>query len=315
VFVRTFLEELGAEIAESPATNRKILDLGVTNCVDEACLPVKLFHGHVLWLRDKCDLLLLPRVIGLREKEYICPMFCGLVEMVKNDIPGLPRLIDTPLRSAEGAGLERWALHVGKSITDDKRRIRTAFASARDRYRTEKTGFCDNGYRFRVGLIGHAYNLYDRYISMDLKQKLNELGVGVVTSEWLDMASMEAASERLYKRPFWTFAREYFGAAVTLAESGTVDGIIYLSSFSCGIDSVVTELIQSEVGDVPMLVVKLDEHSGEAGLMTRLEAFADMLKRRRSDGCNLSQYGQCRTGCGHAVSGAENSLCPAGAEQ
>ena len=72
------------------------------------------------------------------------------------------------------------------------------------------------------------------------------------------------------------------------------DGMIYLSSFSCGIDSVVTELIKIELGDFPFMVLKLDEHTGEAGYNTRLEAFADMLKRRRAGfDNNLSQYGQC----------------------
>jgi predicted nucleotide-binding protein (sugar kinase/HSP70/actin superfamily) len=315
VFVKTFLSELGAEIVVSPPTNKAILDMGVSGCVDDACLPVKVFHGHAAWLGNRCDLIFIPRLIGVKEKEYICPMFCGLIEMVKNSLPGLPGLIDAPLTSVKGDAFKRFARGVGKPVTDDRRRILAALEKAGQRYREEKTGFCDRGYPITVALVGHAYNLYDRFINMDLKKKLNRLGIGVVTSEWADREGIELAGRRLFKKPFWTFAREYFGAAVSLAEAGLVQGIVYVSSFSCGIDSVVSELIQSEVGDFPLLVVKLDEHTGEAGLDTRLEAFADMLKRRCERGYHLSQYGECRRRGGSAVSGTKNSLCPAGKKQ
>ena len=64
--------------------------MGAQYCVDEACLPVKVFHGHVCYLKDKCDLLFIPRIMQLYKDEYICPKFCGLPEMVINSIPGLP---------------------------------------------------------------------------------------------------------------------------------------------------------------------------------------------------------------------------------
>ena len=57
-----------------------------------------------------------------------------------------------------------------------------------------------------------------------------------------------------------------------------VNGIIYISSFACGIDSVVVELIKDKIDEFPFMILKIDEHTGEAGLDTRVEAFADMLK-------------------------------------
>jgi predicted nucleotide-binding protein (sugar kinase/HSP70/actin superfamily) len=56
----SFFEELGAELVVSDITSRKILDDGVKSCVDEACLPVKLFHGHVINIKDKVDYLFIP---------------------------------------------------------------------------------------------------------------------------------------------------------------------------------------------------------------------------------------------------------------
>ena len=85
----------------------------------------------------------------------------------------------------------------------------------------------------------------------------------------------------LMKAPYWRFYRENFGKAMALLKKGSVDGILYVSSFCCGTDSVTIEMIRSRIGDFPMLVLKLDEHTAEAGMDTRLEAFAELLDRRR----------------------------------
>jgi predicted nucleotide-binding protein (sugar kinase/HSP70/actin superfamily) len=287
-FIKTFLEEIGAEIVVSPDTNKQILDEGVRYCIDEACLPMKVFHGHVSWLKDRCDAVLIPRFMGIKEKEYICPMFCGLIEMVSNSIPRLPCLIDTPIYSTDGYMLSTWAKKTGHAVTKDRSRVAAAFEKALQTYGNSKTGFNDLGYPYKVGLIGHAYNIYDRFINMDLKNKLNRSGIGVITSEYVDRTDIDAEVGKLFKKPFWTFAQDYYGAAVSIFKTRKADGIIYLSSFSCGIDSVVTELIKSEMEDFPFMVLKLDEHTGEAGFDTRLEAFADMFKRRCGIGRNLS---------------------------
>jgi predicted nucleotide-binding protein (sugar kinase/HSP70/actin superfamily) len=127
---------------------------------------------------------------------------------------------------------------------------------------------------------------------MNIIKKLNHLGIGVITEENVSPQNIAREIGKLYKRPFWSLGAGYYGAAASLCRGRKVDGIIYLSSFSCGIDSVVTELIKNEVGDFPYMVLKFDEHTGEAGVDTRIEAFSDMLKRRARVDCNLSSYGQ-----------------------
>lgn len=287
-FAKTFFEELGAEIVISPDTNKQILDEGVHSCVDEACLPMKVFHGHVSWLKDKCDAILIPRFIGIVEKQYICPMFCGLIEMVSNDIPGLPALIDTPIYSLKNSKLSEWAQKAGSKVTRDETIIEEAFNAALASYRSVAAGYNEAEYPLKVVLIGHAYNIYDKFINMDVKNKLNRLGIGVMTIDAIERPCIDAELDGLFKKPFWTFAREYYGAAVSISKTRKADGIIYLSSFSCGVDSVVIELIQIEVGDFPLMVLKLDELTGAAGIDTRIEAFADMLKRRYAVGNHLS---------------------------
>ena len=279
-FIETFFTELGAEIILSPDTNKDILNEGVKNCVDDACVPIKIFHGHVVFLKDKCDMIFIPRIMELVKEEFICPKFCGLTEMITNDIPNLPLILGEPIYAATERGLRKWAFKTGRSITRNRIKINRALKLALDVQEKHSPLLNDQPYKFNVALVGHPYNIYDSFINMNLVKKLNEFGIGVITEEFVDEDQISLSVSKLFKKPLWTFAKNSYGFATYLSENSKVDGIIYISSFSCGIDSVVIELIKDKVKDFPMLILKLDEHTGEAGFDTRLEAFSDMLERR-----------------------------------
>ena len=139
-----------------------------------------------------------------------------------------------------------------------------------------------------VGLLGHSYNLYDGELNLRLASKLRDMGVSLITAEALDNQAVEACNQSLPKPLFWTSAKRLMTAALTWSrgeERGTVDGIVHVVSFGCGPDSLVGELAARWVrrdSNLPFLLLTLDEHSGEAGLITRLEAFVDMLRWRRT---------------------------------
>lgn len=280
-FFTTFFRELGSDIIISPDTNKDILDEGVKYCIDDACLPIKVFHGHVAYLKDKCDIILIPRIIQVREREYICPKFCGLPEMVKNSIPNMPKTVDMPMYIISWKKLYPWAINAGRMITTNKSKIKKAFDTALKEQENFKLILKDSDKQITVAILGHPYNIFDNYINMNVVKKLNKLGVGVVTEESLDEKIIDEEIKHLYKRPFWTFARNAYGFASNIYKDNKVNGIIYISSFACGIDSVVIELIKNRIGDFPFLTLKIDEHTGEAGLDTRLEAFIDMLRRSK----------------------------------
>jgi predicted nucleotide-binding protein (sugar kinase/HSP70/actin superfamily) len=63
-----------------------------------------------------------------------------------------------------------------------------------------------------------------------------------------------------------------------------VDGIIHITAFACGPDSIVDKYLEIEAKKrkIPYMSVTIDEHTGEAGMRTRLEAFLDMLEYRRN---------------------------------
>lgn len=290
-FLESFLNEIHIETVTSTDTNKTILNNGIKYAVDEACLPIKIFHGHVYSLIDKCDIIIIPRIIKNHHGEYICPKFCGLPEMIIHSIPNLPKIISTPIDLSNNRSLYAWCMEIGKYCNKHKSDIILGYkeASIHEVYYTH--GFEDKDFTYNIGLLGHVYNIYDIFSNMNIIKKLHTLDVGIITEEKVDNAYKEDLLKKLIKKPFWADIREIFSPALYLVEKKKVDGLILLSSFQCGIDSVIIEFIKDYIGNFPLLVLKVDEHSGEAGMNTRIEAFTDMLKRRTLIDNNISAHG------------------------
>ncbi len=314
---RAFFTELGVQVVVSPVTNKKILDSGLRTALDEACLPVKLFFGHVLALADQVDYLFVPRLVSVEQKAYICPKFMGLPDMLRARLPHLPPIIDLPVDFRHsGQTWDHFFEEVGKLFTRDRRLIRRATQSAcevHSRFQElleggllppEAISVLEKGEGeipvqqqnclLKIGLLGHAYNLYDPFISMNLIKKLRQLGASVVTADCLAPDLIEEKARRLPKRLFWTLGKKMIGAALNFFENRKLDGIIYLTSFGCGPESLVGELVErwaKRRAVLPFMLLTIDEHTGEAGLVTRLEAFLEMIKRRKKNENYLPTYG------------------------
>lgn len=292
-FFETFFSALGAEIVTSGNTNKNIMDMGVKTCVDEACLPLKIFHGHVSSIKDKCDYMVIPRIMSICKHEYICPKFCGLPEMIKNSISGLPMISSEPIYLQKETQALKWCLSTGSVITNKKSKIKKAFQLGQKALAHHKTGLYEPNNNLTIMLAGHPYILYDEFLNMGVVEKLRAKKIGIITEEFADNSMLEEQVKKLIKKPFWTFQRKLYGAASSFYHQRKINGIIYLSSFACGVDSIIIDLIRFKVGQFPMLILKLDEHTGEAGLDTRLEAFIDMLERRNVHESHHSSHGKC----------------------
>jgi predicted nucleotide-binding protein (sugar kinase/HSP70/actin superfamily) len=80
-----------------------------------------------------------------------------------------------------------------------------------------------------------------------------------------------------------------------LIDRQDIDGVIYIMAFGCGIDSFICDLVERKIrrsSRLPFTILTIDEHTGEAGIDTRLEAFIDMIRWRKKHENNLSAYGQ-----------------------
>lgn len=306
---QTFYEELGAEVILSSPTNKKILDDGVKNTVDEVCLPVKIFHGHVLDLKDKVDYIFLPKIMSVYEGEYICPKFCGLPEMIVHSIEDLPPLIDTEINfNKSRKNLLKTMNDLAGYVTKNPVKIRRAYIKAIKAYTEYKSKIKEgklpiDGHfghsipsrpTINISIMGHPYNIYDSYASMGLLYKLREKGVNLITPENIGYNVINSYTDNLPKKMFWSYGRKLLGTAMHLSNEENIDGIIYLSSFGCGVDSIIETLVEKHSrkrGKIPFLLITVDEHTGEAGVDTRLEAFIDMIEWRKKNEGNLSTHG------------------------
>ncbi len=134
-----------------------------------------------------------------------------------------------------------------------------------------------------LGVVGHPYLLRDEYVNQGLLRRLARLGVQCLTPEALPPAAAEKAVQHHSGEAYWAYASSLLGAGLSFLEREAVDGLVAVVAFGCAPDSGLTPVLgqAARQAGVPMLTLTLDEHSGEAGLVTRLEAFVDMLKRRR----------------------------------
>ncbi|MGQ9474746.1 MAG: acyl-CoA dehydratase activase-related protein [Actinomycetota bacterium] len=140
--------------------------------------------------------------------------------------------------------------------------------------------------RATVGLVGHPYLLADRLVNKNLIRWLEEAGAVVVPCTLFSPRELEKEMIRIPEMS-WSYERELLAAVLRFAGLPGLDGIVYLTSFGCGPDSMAMELARREIvapHGKPFLEVVLDEHSADSGVRTRAEAFVDMLKRRKSAG-------------------------------
>lgn len=297
-FTKAFLTELGTEIIASPETNKEILDIGSRFCIDDACLPVKVYHGHADYLKDKVDYLLIPRLTSISKREYICPKFGGLPEMIKYSLTGLPPIIDIEINIYKhNINIYKSLYALGFKFTKNILRIKNAINKAANvhlSYETnlfrgntpailiDKKAVYGTSKDHIIGIVSHPYLLYDSFVNMNLLAKLSNKHISYITPEMVDSKVIDSLGQSLEKRMFWSSGKNLIGSALYMMENNKIEGILILTSFACGIDSLTIELIHKIANKAyknPVMTITLDEHTGEANFNTRLEAFLDLIKK------------------------------------
>ncbi|MCK9217036.1 MAG: acyl-CoA dehydratase activase-related protein [Firmicutes bacterium] len=310
-FAKIFLTELGAEVVLSPETNKEILDIGSKYCIDDACLPVKVYHGHVYFLKDKVDYVLIPRFTSISAKEYICPKFGGLPEMVRYSIPMNSPIIDIEINLYKNKfNLYKSLFSLGNMLGANPIQIKKAINKAFKTHYVYKKDLLNGNLpavlienkkpvkiktKSIVGIVSHPYLLYDSFINMNLLKKLSGRCIKYITPEMIDSQIIDNLCNELEKRIFWSSSKELIGSALYMMNINRIEGILLLTSFACGIDSLSLELIiriANKIYNKPIMMLTLDEHTGEANFNTRLEAFMDLVERRQNLDNNLSPYGR-----------------------
>lgn len=280
-----FLRTLGGVPVVSPPTNKLFLALGRRRAPEELCLPVQLFLGHAFYLTEECgcDFLLVPHLVSLEEAAFTCPKFMGLPDLVRTVLPGRKSAV-LRVDVQAGRSWQEAMREVARQLGGDKRAFARAWQAALAAQRAYEEDFVrsEKGEGPFLAVLGHPYCLYDRFLNMDLLLRLARSGYRTITPEMLSAAAVREGLVGLAKPLFWSFGRRQLGAANYLLGRGGCRGVIHLSAFACGPDSLIGELIEHEAARyrVPLLRLVLDEHTGEVGFLTRLEAFLEMLGRR-----------------------------------
>lgn len=295
-----FFNLLNIKIAISPSTNKQILNLGVNATVDESCLPVKIFFGHCAILVEQVDYIFLPRMVSGKKREYFCPKLMGIPDMAIQCLPNLPKLIAPTINLTKSNNrLYPALLEIGKILGRKKSEVIKAYNYAFKSWKNarqekvretsvipEQTNSETN--RLKIAVLGHSYNLYDNYMNINLISRLESLEVEVITPENIPNWAINKGIFTLNKPMYWSLGRRIIGSAqYYLQHPNCLDGIVLVVAFGCGPDSLVGELIERNLrktNTIPLLLLTLDEHSGEAGLVTRIEAFIDLIRRRKQVG-------------------------------
>jgi len=306
-FYYGFFKSLGIEIVLSDKTTSKIINEGAETVVSETCLPVKVFTGHVLNLLEKgCKKIFIPSLQSTDYKINNCSKIRGLPEIIRNVINADFIIAEPELNKTENISFKDFCYQTAAYFDIyDKDKIENAikqgwllydkfFKNASDGAGYKEALDCaiENrepvikrklSYTVSVAIMAHGYNLFDERISLNLIKKLEKMGVRVYTA--LDVTRLEAASaiKDLGEIQYWANELELTGVAAHYLLRNSVDGIIALSAFGCGPDSLMVEEISHHCAErgMPLIHLTIDEQTGEAGFVTRLEAFVDMLVRKK----------------------------------
>jgi predicted nucleotide-binding protein (sugar kinase/HSP70/actin superfamily) len=136
-----------------------------------------------------------------------------------------------------------------------------------------------------VAVIGYGYNISDQYINMDILNKLKEMGVRVHTFSMVAEEIIEKELSKLRKPMFWEFTNKLYGAAEHYFKNNRIDGVIHLTAFGCGPDSMLGQILEVDAKeyDKAFMTLRIDEQTGESHIITRIEAFIDLLRLKKEN--------------------------------
>ncbi|MBN1846046.1 MAG: hypothetical protein JW810_10210 [Sedimentisphaerales bacterium] len=307
----TFLRELGFDVVLSGHSTKKVIHEGVEIVLAQACFPVKVAHGHVLELIKKVvDFIWLPSIVSMasdypeNQHNQLCPYVQTIPYQVRTalkakgiDLNGpTNHLIDLHVRFQDGNRVLRRNLHpLAKTFGVSTGQIDRALQRGLEAQQAFEA-FCQaRGQAILDALtpsqkacviVSRPYNGCDPGVSLDLPQKLRKMNVLAIPIDFLDLRSANITEPELQKEMYWKYGQRIFRAGHIIRDDPRLSAI-YISNFSCGPDSFIItffkELMITTAPDgterrKPALVLEIDEHSADAGVVTRLEAFHESLK-------------------------------------
>ncbi|MGC7872655.1 acyl-CoA dehydratase activase-related protein [Desulfosporosinus sp. SYSU MS00001] len=284
----SFFNELKIDYIVSPDTNRDIVRKGIAYAIDESCLSSKIYLGHVEWLIDQCDYILVPRISGYGSDGTVCSKFQAIYDVVANtfrdrNVNLLSYNIDPRVADFEMVSF----LKMGKILGKRKSQCLYAYLKAKQVQNNAQLLEINeqerllNINKLKILLIAHRYNISDKYIGEPILNLLREQGAVPIIGDIAPKRETLAKSSELTETLPWTINKELVGSIPIFKDR--VDGIILISTFPCGPDSLVSEIIIRRVTDKPILNLMIDAQEGNIGIETRLESFLDIIRFKKDE--------------------------------
>jgi predicted nucleotide-binding protein (sugar kinase/HSP70/actin superfamily) len=266
----SFFESLGFTPVVSAPTSRRTVECAGRLAETEHCLPVKLFHAHLLELDDRVDLVFIPRVLSTHKKHVSCPKLGALPDVAAIEFPMEILTIDIDERRES---LEKTMVALARKLGAGRRAAKLAASEALENARRARRQEPEEeSSRERFLILGHPYTLHDRYISGRIFSTLRKLDVSPVAVAFDDGDPPESFVK-------WDTMNCMYHKLQSL-DPEEYAGVVQISAFNCGCDSMLVDMFRSAAREngIPYMVLMFDEHTSLGGVDTRLEAFVDSIR-------------------------------------
>jgi predicted CoA-substrate-specific enzyme activase len=311
-FWRAFFTELGYRVVLSDVTHKELIRKGVENVVSETCFPIKVSHGHVLNLLEKgVKRIFLPSIVNLKPSHPEIPnsSACPYAQSFPYAIPSSIDFKESDAKMLQpilhfGFGkkyLEKELVEFGKSLHRGSKQVKKALEKA-ERFQAlffqsmlnrGKTALDQVSPKDKVMVIvGRPYNSCDSGVNLEIPKKLRDLGVLSIPMDFLPLESVAPTEE--IREMYWRYGQRILAAAKIIKEDPRLYAV-YISNFGCGPDSFISHFFRDLSKGKPYLQLEIDEHSADAGAITRCEAFLDSLKNVQTKKSLSSKREKLRT--------------------
>ncbi len=196
----------------------------------------------------------------------------------------------------------RWlrAVDFGQATKFEKAGLKLIASANRlseiNRARKAILGYRTNGMKpeIKLGLVGEIFFMIEPFANQEIEKELGRLGALVLSKRSLyrhlkhllkidwEFYRLVALAHRYLRDSPGGEAMKTVGEAVQFARQG-VDGIVHIFPFTCMPENIALAALEkiSEDYNIPVLSLSFDEHTAKTGVLTRLEAFVDLVKRRK----------------------------------
>lgn len=297
-FWRTFFTELGFQVVLSKHTDRALVSKSLEMLNSETCFPIEVVHGHILDLLNKnVDHVFVPFVINVKAaadnptSNCNCPWIQTYPFMVRAALashPGKGKLLVPALhpKFSDTVFVKDMIDFMKQQFGTDSKAVKKALQLAEEKQAGFEKALAVRGAEILNNLpegkeamviLGRAYNSGDPELNLRLVEKLITLNVLPIPLDFLPLGEENIFDD--FPNMYWPGGRKILAGARMVAKDDRLHAA-YISNFRCGPDSFLTHFVTETMKGKPSIQIEIDEHSADAGLITRLEAFLDSIRKK-----------------------------------